>query len=495
MPPIPKPIDILGSFQDPLNLDQGAGRLVNARVVPRTPGESKPGLARLVGSPGLTQVSQPIALPCVAICEALGTVWSAHVDTPNTQGYIYRDVQTATPVLAGNVAVSSEQSVIRLAEDRTALVITSNGNALNGLSDGPRRGTAYTATIGGGVVNAGFDASIDFDPSTCVELDNFALYSGASNFYTNQDSRMYRSQPLAPATVNGNWWSTKEARADRVIDLAVSGRVLWPLGARSLEQWYNSGADPSDTDFPFQAFPNSLLSVGLGSRLSLAVLRDQIIFAGSDKRIWLCAGQSGKPISLPWVDLLLQQLPQSDFERLTAYAYGQGGSDFYVLTLPGSWTLELASSTGIWSYRRTFGRNDHAGRCSLEVEGGLTYVGLDTGHICLLNFNSASEPAGVMPREITTPWIGPENSRTTFNSIDVTSSMGPAAGAFAFDWSEAWPAVWRGSRSITMPQPGTRRAIARNLGTGRRRQFRLTYTGTQAPFSIDELFADVTPGH
>lgn len=488
------PLDVLGTFQDPLNLDQGAGKLVNVRVVPREMKEGKPAKVRLVGAPGLTQVCKPTAAPCISICHALNTVWSGHGD-----GSIWHGVETPAPTLAGFVAVGV-QPVIRMAEDRTALVITSNKNVTNAALFG----TAYIAKIGSGVANCGFDASISFDPSACCELDNFAIYSGASNVYANQSDRMYRSKPLDPANVLGTYFSTKEARADRVVDLAVSGRVLWPLGARSLEQWYNSGADPTDTDFPFQAFPNSLIDVGIASRTTLAILRSVIMFVATDRRIWLCTGQSGKPISPAWVDLLLQQLTLPQLGQLTAYAYGQGGSDFYVLTLPGQWTVELAGSTGVWSYRQTAGRADHAGRCATEHDGGTTYVGLDTGEICTVDLNSSSEPAGTLQRSITTPWVGSEEMRATFNAIDITSSMGPQAGLFDLDWSEdnnvdvngvlVTPRTWHGARQIVMPQPGKRRAIGRNFGTGRRRQFRLQYSGTQAPFTIDELFAYLTPG-
>lgn len=478
------PLDILGTFQDPLNLDQGAGKLVNVRVVPREMKEGKVSKVRFVGSPGLTTVCKPTSAPAISICHALNTVWSAHGD-----GSIWHGVETPTPTLAGFVAVGA-QPVIRLAEDRTALVITSNKNITNAALFG----TAYVAKIGSGVANSGFDASIDFDPSACAELDNFAIYAGASNVYANQSDRMYRSVPLDPANVNPNFWATKEARADRIVDLAVSGRVLWPLGARSLEQWYNSGANPTDTDFPFQAFPNSLIDVGIASRTTLAILRSVIMFVATDRRIWLCTGQSGKAISPAWVDLLLQQLTLAELGQLTAYAYGQGGSDFYVLTLPGQWTLELAGSTGVWSYRKSPGRNDHAGRCATEHDGGTTYIGLDTGEICSVDLNSSSEPAGTLERTIITPWVGSEEQRATFNAIDATSSMGPSAGAFQLDWSDDKAVTWRGARQILMPQPGTRRAIGRNFGTGRRRQFRLQYLGTQAPFTIDELFAYLSPG-
>lgn len=475
-------LDILGSFQDPLNLDQGASKLVNVRVVPREAPENKPARVRLVGAPGLVTVSKPSAFSCIAMSHALGTIWTGHAD-----GSIYRGVETGMPVLAGSVAVDPVQPVIRFAEDRTALAIASNRNT----TGSALKGTGYVATLSGGVANAGFDSSIQFDPSAVAELDNFTLWSAASNFYANQDSKVYRSQPLQPGVVNPLSFGTKEARADPVLDLAVSGRVLWPLGSRSLEQWYNSG---STTDMPFIPFPNSLIEVGIASRTTLATLRGAILFVGTDRRVWKCQAQSGQAASSPWVDLLLQQLSVAQLQQLTAYAYGQGGSDFYVLTLPGVWSLEVSLSTGAWSYRQTAGRLDHAGRCAVEHDGGTVYVGLDTGEVCALDINSASEPAGVLDRVIITPWVGSETARSTVNAIDVTSSMGPDAGAFLLDWSVDRAQTWRGLRSITLPQPGTRRAIGRDFGSQRRRQFRMRYSGTKAPFTFDELWGDVTGG-
>lgn len=478
-------INILGSFQDPKNLDQGAGKLINVRVVPREQkeqSEGKPAAARFVGAPGLDQICKPTSAPCIAIGQALRTIWTGHAD-----GSIFSGVETGAPVARGTVLVNPFQPVIRFAEDRTALAIATNANA-----NPAELGTGYTATLTAGVVNAGFDASINFDPSAVAELDNQTLWSGASNFYAEQDAKVYRSQPLQPANVQPNSFGTKEARADRVVDLAISGRVVWPLGSRSLEQWYDSGAN---TDMPFIPYPNSLVSVGIAARLSLAVLRDRIVFVATDRRIWLCQGQAGQPISPQWIDLLLQQLTTAELATLTSYAYGQGGADFYVVTLPGQWSLELSSATGVWSYRQSpGGRLDHAGRCATEAAGGTTYVGMDTGEVCAVNLNSPSEPAGTLSRVMITPWVGSEEMRGTVDSIDVTSSMGPAAGSFLLDWSDDRAVTWHGLRTIVMPQPGTRRAIGRNFGANRRQQFRLRYDGVQAPFTIDELFAKFTRG-
>src|SRR5579864_593186 len=94
-------LDILGAFQDPLNLSQGSGKLINVRVVPIDPNEGKKERVRMVGSPGLTQVCKPESSPCLALCHALQTIWGAYAS-----GNIYYGVETGSPVLAGSVDVN-----------------------------------------------------------------------------------------------------------------------------------------------------------------------------------------------------------------------------------------------------------------------------------------------------------------------------------------------------------------------------------------------------
>jgi hypothetical protein len=234
-----------------------------------------------------------------------------------------------------------------------------------------------------------------------------------------------------------------------------------------------------------------LLEVGLAARRTLANLHGKVMWVGTDRRIWMGQGQSGQPVSPGWVDLLLQQI---DLQSLTAYMYAQGGDEFYVLTLENQWSIELALSTSSWTYRKSNGRPDHAGRCAIEEQSGVTYVGLDTGDVCTVDLASASEPAGVLERTVITMWLGAEETRHVINQIDVTSYLGPSAGTFTMDWSEDRAVTWKGFRTIVWPEPGTRRAIARAMGTSRRRQVRVQYSGATAPFEIDEFFVVVSPG-
>jgi hypothetical protein len=475
------PFDMLGSFADPLNQDIGAGKLVNCRIVPRKPQENKPGKVRLVGSPGLTLVSKPSTSPCIAICHALGNIWTGHAD-----GSIYYGVETGIPTRAGTVQVDPSYPVIRMAEDRTALAIASNADS----TGKGGAGTGYTATQTAGVVNANFQASdnIQFDPSAVCELDNQTIWAGASNVYANQSSKMYSSVALAPSNVQANSFATKEARADAVLDVVTLGRTFWPMGARSIEQWYDAG---SGSDFPFVAFTNSLTEVGLAARLSLANLHGRVMFVGTDRRIWVGAGQVAQAVSPAWVDLLLQQI---DLSQLTAYMYAQGGDDFYVLTYNGAWTIELALSSMSWCYRQSNGRSDHVGRCATEHDSGVTYVGLVTGEVCRVDLTSASEPAGTLTRQIISPWIGSQQTRHNIDTVEMSSYLGPAAGSFQLDWSADGLQTWKGERLISFPTVGERRAIARQMGSSRRRQLRLQYTGSAAPFSIDEFFLGISQG-
>jgi len=362
-----------------------------------------------------------------------------------------------------------------MAEDRTALAIASNG-------------TGYTATVGGGVVNANFGTTINFDPSSVCVLDNYTVWAGATNLYANQSDKMYTSNPLAPATVDALAFAVAEARADGILDVVTLSRTFWPFGTRSVEMWYDQGGS---TDFAFTPFTNSLIEVGLAARRTLASMHGMAVWVGTDRRVWMGRGQSAQPISPGWIDMLLQQI---NLQNLTAYMYAQGGDEFYMLTLEGSWSVELAISTMTWVYRQTLGRLDHASRCAVEHDGGTCYVGLDTGEVCTLDLSTASEPAGQMQRSIITMWIGTQEARHVTNQIDVTSYMGPDAGPFTLEWSEDRQATWRGLRTILWPEPGIRRAIARALGTTRRRQFRLSYQGAKAPFEIDEFFIQVSEG-
>jgi hypothetical protein len=474
------PLDIFGSFADPLNQDQGAAKLVNCRIIVRKQEEQKLARVRLVGSPGLTRICKPDTSPCIVLGVAVGTVWSGHAN-----GNIFSGVETATPAYKGTVLVGSPP-IIRFAEDRTALCIASNAPNVVGIG-GVTGGTGYIATAGG-VSTCDFATKIQFDPASVCNLDNYTVWAAASNTYANQSDKMYTSKPLEPATVNANSFATAEARADMIYDVITLGRTFWPFGSRSVEMWYDVGGS---ADFAFTPFTNSMLEVGLAARRTLASIHGLVIWVATDRRVWLGKGQSGQPISPGWIDLLLQQI---DLQQLTAYMYAQGGDEFYVLTLEGQWTVELAISTMTWIYRKSPDRLDHAGRCALEYNNGVSYAGLDTGDICRVDMTTANEPAGQLERSIVTMWVGMQEVRHVINKIDVTSYMGPSAGEFTIDWSEDRQNTWRGKRAILWPEPGMRRAIARGFGTSRRRQFRLNYNGAKAPFEMDEFFIEVSEG-
>lgn len=479
-----KPFNFLGSFADPSSFDSGAAKLGNVRVVLRSEAEGKPSILRLVGTPGLTPVSKPTSSPCIVLCRAQNTLWSGHAN-----GAIYSGVDTGTASLRGSVAVDPTTPIIRMAEDITALAIASNRDA----TGGGGKGTGYTATKTGAVVNANFVPNIDFDPSAVCELDNRTVWAGASDKYAvAQSIRMYCSQPLDPANVLPNSFAAAEARSDSLLDVFTSNRNYWAYKQTSIEQFYDQGGTQ---DFPFVPFTNSLIESGLANRRTLAGVHGKMLWMGTDCRIWMGYAQSGQPISPGWLDIELQRLSNAGLAyQLTAYAYAQGGDEFYVLTREGYWTLEVALSTKIWNYVNSPGRPDSARRCAVEYAGGVTYVGLDTGDICKLDITTASEPTGVMARTLISPWVGNLVNYHTIDAITVTSSLGPSAGIMVLDWSEDGFATSKGRREIQFAEPGKRRAIARQFGSSRRRQVRIQYSGASAPFEFDEFFADVSGG-
>jgi len=478
------PFNILGTFADPLSFDTGAAKLTNVRVVNRQATEGRTAQVRLVGVPGLAQICKPEATSVLAMLNSQGTLWAVYAS-----GNVYRACETNAPVLAGAVNFGGVQyPIARLAELKTQLAISTNYDS----TGAGGKGTGYVATIAGGVVNNNFQSSINFDPSTVCVLDNRAVWGGASNHYAvGQDFRMYNSAVGDCTSVTGSAFAAKEGRSDPLLDVITTVRNFFAFGEDSLEMWYDTGAG---ADFVFTPYTNTLIDVGLGNRRTLASVQGKICWVGSDCRVWMGYAQSATQISPPWVDLLLQNMSNTGhLQELTGYMYAQGGDEFYILTRPGFWTIGTTVTNGTWFYLHTPGRNDTARRCAHD-DDAVVYVGLDTGEICHMDMTVASEPAGILTREIITPWIGDLTMRHVIDAITVTSSLGPNAGSFILDWSEDNFTTVKGTRQIQFGQPGTARAIARQLGASRRRQVRLRYSGSVAPFEFDEFYGDITSG-
>lgn len=489
-----KPFDIYGSFADPSNFDTGAAKLTNVRVVARSPGEGRPAKLRLVGTPGLTLFAQPENTNLLTLQAGQATGFLDTLYAIYSSGNLYGSSPPGVPVGSlgtvdfGGAAIP----IVRTAEMKSQLLICTNAQDFKGGSNG-YGGKYYVGGIGIGAVFQDLPTSLNFSPSSVCVLDNIGVLGGSGNdFAFNQDFHMYCTAPGDGTTISASAFAAKEGRVDPLLDVVTTMRNFFAFGERSTELWYDAG---SSADFPFQPFTNFLLDVGLANRRTLAHVHGKVMWLGTDNRIWLGYQQSANPISPAWLDLELQRLQNTgNIQQLTAFMYSQGGDEFYCLTREGVWSMEMALSTGIWNYVKSPGRPDSARRCAYEFRNGQTYIGLDTGHICLLDNTVATEPGGTLTREIISPWVGELVNRHVGDALTATSSLGPAAGQFQFSWSEDGFNTVRGLRNITFGQPGTSRAIARQLGSSRRRQFRLQYSGAAAPFEFDELFGEVTGG-
>jgi hypothetical protein len=479
-------LNILSAFADPNGLDNRGATLINVRAIPRDQKEGRAGLVRLVGTPGLTTVCQPDNYRVIAIGAAEGTYWSV-----SAGGSVYRDVHTGSPLNAGNLAEPT--SLVRLAEDITGLAIADD-RGIGAVATLDKGVTVYSPGnwINPGIDQGGSGVAASFSPTTVCELDNITIWGGlAPQGGTAIGQQMYRSLALAPASVDAEWFASKEARADPLIDLLTVDRFMWCFGKRSIEHFYDFG---QGVNFPFSPFPNSMLDVGLAARPTLAYCQSNLWFVGTDRRVWQGAGQQAQPVSAAWVDLLLQE---TDLSTLFGYAYAIGGDMFYVLTSDQNWTIEYATGSKLWNYRQTPGRNDHVGRCAFQTEGGLVLIGCADGTICRPDLTNASEPAGPIMRTIISQVFGEEETRHVVDQIDVTSSLTfSKAGSYQLDWTPDGGNSWKGLRTVPFPLDTVahRRSVSRRLGTARRRQFRLRYSGPAAPFQIDEFYMPKTEG-
>lgn len=142
----------------------------------------------------------------------------------------------------------------------------------------------------------------------------------------------------ALATVGASSFANAESSPDALLRIMKVGRILWLLGADTIEPWYSTG----DSDAPFARYADSMHGIGIGAEDSRAVLpaaarggEDKGFFLGvsgkSRPGIYMVQGGSMVKVSTNAIDAVLESGTYSD---AIGFTYSQQGHDFYNLVLP-----------------------------------------------------------------------------------------------------------------------------------------------------------------
>lgn len=168
--------------------------------------------------------------------------------------------------------------------------------------------------------------------SRVAYIDGWWIFNkpGTQTFYTN-------SQPYA-LTFDALYYANKDGASDNLVTIIESKEMLWLLGDKTTEIWYDSGGQY----FPFSRIEGTLLQTGCKAAQSVSRFGS----AGSEGLMWFGRSERGENIIIKTQGFMDQVVstPAFGHEVATypttadaiAYTYQEDTHEFYVLTFPSA---------------------------------------------------------------------------------------------------------------------------------------------------------------
>lgn len=306
----------------------------------------------LIGCPGLVQVAAPAGGGATAYSPSQ-TAW------PQPSSIVNLPVRGMYPLPGGTqalVVIASTCYLMTVATQAAAYsqptftltsvgsLLTSQGfvsmTALNGVGfgvSGTNVGTAvlvdgpfgyYYNYLTGAFSQISDPAFLGADRVDCI--DGWLIFNkpGSQAFYTN--GQQYST------TLNGSYYALKDAAPDNLITIFANKELLWLIGEKTTEVWYDAGGQ----FFPFQRLPGTVLQIGCQAVHSISRFdhdgQDGLIWFGRSERgdnsIILTTGFSAVAVNTPAFSAEVSKYPVTS--DAIGYTYQEDKHQFYVLTFP-----------------------------------------------------------------------------------------------------------------------------------------------------------------
>lgn len=326
--------------------------------------------------------------------------------------------------------------------------------------------------------------------------------------HTVPNSQKFQISGLNALTYNALDVASAEGRPDNLLMAISVNRQLWLFGDQTIEVWWDSGA----ASFPFSRIEGGFIETGTVAaatcvRAGISLPGGSVCWVGNDERgrgtVWRAAGYQPVRISTHAVELAL-----SGYTRLSeayAFAYQQGGHEFYVLSVPatgngsdkgGTWVYDFA--TGQWHERMYLSPNDsqepHRASCAATAFNQVVMGDRVDGRIYTAELTYYQDDTSPIERIRQTPHVDQAEKRIRYNSLEL--QMEPGVGlsngsspTLSLSWSDDGGHTWSNEHEASMGRLGKylTRAIWRRLGMARNRVFRVT---TSDPVAITWLGAE-----
>ncbi len=409
-------------------------------------------------------------------------------------------------------ANASGNLVRGMLENRNTVYLVKDNKfgTLNSSGTFTEKGTLNTTT-GRVSLAATFDEVLIATGSTAyhykISTDTFSTVSDG-DFPANcawvmaQDEYFFALQPSTDtfylsALSDGTSWSatdfaSAEVKADNLVSAISLFTEVWLFGESTTEIWFNTGAS-----FPFERQEGAFINYGCAAAHSVAVANNTCFWLSRSKAgqnvVLRADGQIPKVIS---TDALHQEFDTyTTVSDAFAYAYQQGGHEFYVLTFPTAnktWVYDI--TTSLWHERNSINTaaiaqpayTRHRANAYAFLAGKHLVGDYVSGKIFELHSSTyVDDSTRIIQRQIVTPTMSNDGKLLSVNSLELffESGVGLSSGQGSdpmidLEVSRDGGFTWGNVRTRSLGAMGSYRQRAKwdRLGTSRDFTFRFTVT-------------------
>lgn len=179
-------------------------------------------------------------------------------------------------------------------------------------------GIAYVAS--GSSLTTVTDEDLE-TPNGCAHLNNQIIYDGNEGRFCTSDVGDAKS-------ISSLNYATAESNADDLLRAYVFNQLLYLMGDKTIEPWWNSGSGNP----PFDRMEGAIIQIGLGAINSVANNERFMFFLGNDCQVYALQGSTTRAIS---TDALARELSgYNTISDAVGWCFTIGGKSLYCLTFP-----------------------------------------------------------------------------------------------------------------------------------------------------------------
>lgn len=287
-------------------------------------------------------------------------------------------------------------------------------------------------------------------------------------------------------------YALRTGTADAAIQLCVINSLLWILGEKSIEAWYNAG----NQGFPFARVQGSTIGIGCLAPASVVKYYNTFLWLGADDRgyaqVYMMRGMAPQRVSNAAIEAMIAAyVSQVNLPFAKGIGYQEAGHTFYCLLLcNGSYQcsqmLVYDLTTGLWherSYGAGFSTAYPTAFASVANFGASipNFIINQAGAIKYQSITYPSDDGTNITYTRASPHVTRDNLLHRYNRFELDADIGTANPIL--DYSNDGGRTFLGlTTSLVTPAadqitPGTfQRFYAQQLGPSRDRVFKTTIT-------------------